>query len=165
MPTHASRRAFLLTAPFAACSVSSLAAQASAPATEPFRLITNKTLDSIADKLSDAPGNQDLFTGKSLPFTFVMTVEEKKAPKEFEWHEGRDHIVQILAGECIYEVGGTPTGAHSTKPGEWNSPTATGTTTYTLKEGDLLVIPRNTLHKRTTPKEVTLTLISTTGTV
>ena len=167
MSTQATRRAFLLTAPLAALSLESLAAsaQATAPATEKFKLITNKQLDAISDKLGDKPGNEDLFTGKSLPFTFVMTAEEKKSPKEFEWHEGRDHIVQILDGECIYEVGGTPTGAHSSKPGEWNSPTATGTTTYTLKEGDLLVIPRNTLHKRTTPKEVTLTLISTTGTV
>ena len=75
------------------------------------------------------------------------------------------NIVQILDGECIYEVGGTPIGAHSSKPHEWNAPTATGVTSYTMKEGDVLVIPRNTLHKRTTPKDVTFTLISTTGTV
>ena len=165
MSNHATRRAFLLTAPLAAVAYKSLAAQATAPATEPFRLISNKALEAMSDKLSDAPGNMDLFTGKSLPFTFVLTVEEKKTQKEFEWHEGRDHIVQILDGECVYEVGGSPTGAHSSKPNEWNSPTANGTTTYTLKEGDTLVIPRNTLHKRTTPKEVTFTLISTTGTV
>lgn len=163
MPTPATRRAFLLTAPFAALSFEPLAAQANAPATEPFKLITSKQLEALTDKLGDHPGNEDLYAGKTLPFTFVLTTEEKKTPKEFEWHEGRDHIVQILDGECIYEVGGTPTAAHSSKPGEWNSPTATGTTTYRLGEGDLLVIPRNTLHKRTTPRQVTLTLVSTTG--
>jgi quercetin dioxygenase-like cupin family protein len=165
MSTHASRRAFLLTAPLAAAGFRSLSAQATAPATEPVKFITNKQMDDLADKLGDHPGNQDLYAGKSLPFTYVMTVEQKKSPKEFEWHEGRDHVVQVLDGECVYEVGGTPTGAHSSKPGEWNSPTATGTTTYTMKEGDILVIPRNTLHKRTTAKEVTFTLLSTTGKV
>ena len=30
--------------------------------------------------------------------TAVLTVEDKKAAKEFEWHEGRDHLLQILEG-------------------------------------------------------------------
>ena len=48
-----------------------------------------------------------------------MTVEDKKAAKEFEWHEGRDHILQILEGSTEYELGGTPQGGHNTKPMEW----------------------------------------------
>lgn len=165
MSHHSTRRAFLLTAPLAAISLDTLPteAQATAPATEKFKLITSRQLEAISDRLEDHPGNEDLFTGPTLPFLFVMTTEEKHAAKEFEWHETRDHIVQILDGECLYEVGGTPTAAHSSKPQEWNSPTATGVTSFTMREGDTLVIPRNTLHKRTTPKSVTLTLISTTG--
>ena len=164
MSNPATRRAFLLTAPLAALSLNSAAsAQAPAPATVPFHLITGKQLNALANKLNDAPGNQSLYPGKSLPFTYVLTVEKIKTQPEFEWHETRDHIVQVLDGECLYEVGGTPTAAHSDKPHEWNSPTATGTTPYTLKKGDILILPRNTPHKRTTKQEVTFTLISTTG--
>jgi uncharacterized protein YjlB len=35
----------------------------------------------------------------------------------------------------------------------------------TLSKGDMLVIPRGTLHKRTTDASVTFYLISTTGTL
>lgn len=154
MPT---RRSFLLTAPLAAFSAESFPQPASA---EPFKLITAKQLETLTEKLDDAPGNVDLYAAPALPFTYVLTVEEKKAQKEFEWHELRDHVLQILDGECTYEVGGTPTAPHSSRPHEWNSPGATGTTTYTLREGDTLILPRNTLHKRTTHSSVTFTLLS-----
>ena len=92
-------------------------------------------------------------------------MKEKKSPKEFEWHEGRDHLVQIIDGSTVYEVGGKPEGGHSSKPGEWNSPTSQGASKFTLHKGDMLVIPRNTPHKRTTETSVTLYLISSTGEV
>jgi mannose-6-phosphate isomerase-like protein (cupin superfamily) len=170
------RRNFLRTAP--------LVAAVSLPLTEKFLLASNTTLNSpeaatpqpfqvfTADKLSDAtktlqakPGNDSLFDSKALPFTIVMTTEEKKSAKEFEYHEGRDHILQILDGTTFYEVGGTPKNAHNIKLGEWLAPTSEGTTSLTLHKGDMLVIPRGTPHKRTTETSVTLVLISITGSV
>ncbi len=93
----------------------------------------------------------------------MLTTEEKKAGKEFEYHEGRDHIFHILDGTTKYELGGTPKGAHSTKPGEWLAPESEGAKTLTLNKGDMLVIPRGTPHKRTTDASVTLILISIEG--
>jgi quercetin dioxygenase-like cupin family protein len=95
----------------------------------------------------------------------MLTVETAKNAKEFEWHENRDHIFQIIDGSTVYEVGGTPKGAHSTGPGEWLAPASEGATTITLKKGDMLVIPRGTPHKRNTAESVTLTLISPMGTL
>jgi mannose-6-phosphate isomerase-like protein (cupin superfamily) len=95
----------------------------------------------------------------------ALTVETAKSPKEFEWHEGRDHVLQIIDGTTVLEVGGMPKGGHSKGPGEWLAPTSEGATTLTLKKGDMLVIPRGTPHKRSTPGSVTLLLISPTGTV
>jgi len=96
-------------------------------------------------------------------FAVVLTVETSKTGAEYEWHEGRDHVFQILEGETIYEVGGTPKGAHSIGPGEWRAPQADGTTKFTLKKGDMLVVPRGTLHKRSTAGSVTFYLISPQG--
>ena len=158
------RRAFLLTAPLAAAFPQLLVAQ-TATAPEPFKLITDKQLDDFSEKLDDKKGNQDLYASAALPFTYVLTSEGKKAPKEFEWHEGRDHIVNVLDGECIYEVGGSPAGGHSPKPGEWLAPSSAGAQAFTMKEGDILVIPRGTPHKRTTKDSVTFTLTSMTGKV
>jgi hypothetical protein len=74
-------------------------------------------------------------------------------------------VVLILDGSTVYDVGGTPKNGRNTKPGEWLAPTAEGATTLTLKKGDMLVIPRGTLHKRSTAESVTLFLISPMGNV
>jgi mannose-6-phosphate isomerase-like protein (cupin superfamily) len=172
MAIRSTRRTFLRAAPLAAAvaltSSDTLlhAATGQVPAApEPYQLFPAATLESKTQALHAKPGNDNLFSPKSLPVTIVLTVEEKKSAKEFEWHEGRDHIVQILEGSTVYEIGGTPRDGHNTKPGEWLAPAAEGSTRMILKKGDMLVIPRNTLHKRSTEGSVTFTLISTTGTV
>ena len=71
----------------------------------------------------------------------------------------------ILDGTTVYEVGGKPKGGHNVRPGEWLAPEAEGATRLTLKKGDVLSIPRGTLHKRSTEGTVTLMLISAQGTV
>ena len=165
-----SRRTFLRSAPLAAAAGFSLAesaltatASAQSAAPVPFQIFTAAQLADALKALKAKPGNDNLWDNSTLPFTVVLTTEEKKAGKEYEWHEGRDHIFQILEGETVIEVGGTPQGAHSTKPGEWLAPAAAGTTPCSLHKGDWLVIPRGTLHKRTTTASVTFCLISTTG--
>ena len=173
MVQSASRRNFLRTAPLAAAAVSLplsdkllFAAQATAPATPvPFQLFTAAQLAEAAARLHAKPGNDNLFQPPSLPLTVVLTAEAKNTPREFEFHEGRDHVVQIIEGTTLYEVGGTPQGAHSMGPGEWHAPASAGATTYTLHKGDMLLIPRNTPHKRTTAESVTFLLISSPGIV
>jgi len=114
--------------------------------------------------LQAKPGNDNLYEPKTLPLTIVLTTEEKKSAKEFEYHEGRDHIFLILDGATKYELGGTPKDGRKTKPGEWLAPSSEGATTVSLKKGDMIVIPRGTPHKRSTDGSVTFYLISTTGT-
>lgn len=170
MTAPVSRRRFLTSASVAtvAAAASTLPAFAEpaedkAPPPEPFKLVPAAEFAKSAESLATHPGNFNFFDGTRLPVTAVMTVEEKHAAKEFEWHEGRDHLLQVIEGTTVYEVGGTPQGAHNTRPGEWLAPSATGATTLTLHKGDWLIIPRNTLHKRTTEGSVTFFLISTVG--
>jgi len=161
-----SRRRFLRSAPLAAAASLTLSETtlfAQTPTPEHFQLFTAAALSDAAKQLQSHPGNNNLFTPATLPVAIVLTTEEKKAAKEFEWHEGRDHILQVIEGTTLYELGGTPQGAHNTKPGEWLAPASQGATTLTLQKGDILVIPRGTPHKRTTESSVTFYLISTTG--
>ena len=109
------------------------------------------------------PGNNNLVGGKN--FTIALTTEKTKSAMEFEVHEHRDHVLQILDGTTVYEVGGTLKNARNTGPGEWRAQAADGTTTLTLNKGDMLIIPRGTPHKRSTSNSVTLMLISPQGTV
>jgi len=144
-----------LFAPIAAAQAKSTAGGAS------FQLFTAQQIQDDEKALEASPGNNNLVQGKN--FAVVLTVETSKTGAEYEWHEGRDHVFQILEGETIYEVGGTPKGAHSIGPGEWRAPQADGTTKFTLKKGDMLVVPRGTLHKRSNAGSVTFYLISPQG--
>ncbi|HEY5055970.1 MAG TPA: hypothetical protein VII58_07405 [Acidobacteriaceae bacterium] len=181
MAKNTSRRNFLRTAPVAAAAgftlADSLAAMAQAgaastvqqgmevnAAAQPIKLWTDKDLGEAMKALDAKPGDDRLYDSKSIPVQIVLTTEKHKSAPEFEWHEGRDHIVQIIDGSTLYEVGGTPTGAHINQKvrtsGEWLAPSATGTKSILMVKGDMLLIPRGTLHKRSTEDSVTFLLIS-----
>jgi len=167
MSKSQTRRSFLRSAPLAAAAVglplSSIPVFAEPATPEPFQVFTAGKLAEAMKGVQAHPGNDNLFQNAALPLTIVMTTEEKKAGKEFEYHEGRDHIFQILEGTTSYELGGTPQNPRNTKPGEWLAPGSEGAKTVVLHKGDMLVIPRGTPHKRTTESSVTLILISVEG--
>jgi quercetin dioxygenase-like cupin family protein len=156
------RRTFLRSAPLAAAAVAlpfHVSAQTPASAAPvPYKLVPAAELNQAIIALHIKPGNFSFFD--HLAFTAVLTYEEKHSAAEFEYHEGRDHILQILEGSTVYEIGGTPQTPHSKAAGEWLAPISTGAQTLTLHKGDILVIPRNTPHKRTTAAGVTFYLFS-----
>ena len=161
---HPSRRDLLRGLPVAAASLALGVPPASgqnSPASSGYQLFTADTIQGDIKVLEASPGNNPLVTSRN--FTVALTVESAKSAKEFEWHEGRDHILQILSGSTIVEVGGRPRNGYSTGPGEWNAPTSEGSTALTLNKGDMLIIPRNTPHRRSTAGTVTLMLISPQG--
>ncbi len=167
MVKDTSRRHFLRSAPLAAAAGLVLpAAEVAAQAVPtPFKLIPASELGDALAGLEKKPGNFNVYDAPTMPFTAVLTVEEKHAATQFEWHEGRDHLLQVMDGTTVYEIGGTPRNGRNTKPGEWLAPESEGATTLTLHKGDFLVIPRGTPHKRSTAGSVTFYLISTTGSV
>jgi mannose-6-phosphate isomerase-like protein (cupin superfamily) len=138
------------------------AQEQSAPGGSSFQLFTARQIQDDVKALEANPGDNNLVVGKN--FKVALTVETAKSAKEFEWHEGRDHVLIVLDGETVYQVGGTPKGAHSIGPGEWHAPESDGATTLSLRKDDMLVIPRGTLHKRSTAGTVTFYLISPQGT-
>ena len=169
--TGSSRRAFLLTAAaataagFALTEEKLLAApaqgQGAAAAPDSFKLYTADHLAEEWQGLDKAPANKTIEINSR--YSIILTVEKAKSAKEFEWHEGRDHVIQIVDGETNYEVGGTPKGGHSTGPGEWLAPESEGATKMTLTKGEMLMIPHGTPDKRSTTDSVRLTIISSIG--
>jgi mannose-6-phosphate isomerase-like protein (cupin superfamily) len=162
--TNQNRRNFLRAVPAAAVGITmadllpTLAmAQAAIPMSEgKFQVISAQDLADDIKALEAKPGSKRLFTDKN--FTIDLWVEKAKSAPEFEWHEGRDHIIRILDGETVYELGGTPQKTHANGPGEWLAPASEGATKVTLKKGDVVIIRRGTAHKRSTARSVTLTL-------
>jgi mannose-6-phosphate isomerase-like protein (cupin superfamily) len=186
MANNTSRRNFLRTAPVAAAvtlalpSITGDLLAQTAPTTSgtaapgadvaaaavPFQLFTGKALDADGKALLAKPGNNNLVDQKpGIPCAIVMTTEVHHSATEFEWHEGRDHIIQIVDGSTLYEVGGVPKNGRNTKPGEWLAPASEGSKSILMGKGDMLVLPRGTPHKRSTEDTVTLILISPYGTM
>jgi mannose-6-phosphate isomerase-like protein (cupin superfamily) len=169
--SNPARRKFLRAVPAAAAAgftltneslftASSAEQSMSAPAMT-FKLFKAQGIQDDLSALAANPGNNNLVQEKS--FVVVLTTEKAKAAAEFEWHEHRDHIFQILDGSTVYEVGGTPKGAHSKGPGEWLAPESEQHQTVALNKGDMLVIARGTPHRRVTTGSVTFSLISPQG--
>lgn len=169
------RRNFFRTAPLAAAAVSlslsdkslfasatpSGAFQASgAESHESFQVFTAKTLDEVVHGVQADSGTKQLIGTKTTPFSITVNSETNKAAKEFEYHEHRDHIFQVIDGTTVYELGGTPQTPRSTGPGEWLAPNSEGFKSVTLRKGDMLIVPRGTPHRRRTAESVTLNLIS-----
>jgi quercetin dioxygenase-like cupin family protein len=171
MAKNTSRRNFLRTAPIAAAAgftlTDSLMAMAQAApgadlvaSAQPVKLFKAGELADDMKALDAKPGDNRLYESKAIPVQVILTTEKHKSAAEFEWHEGRDHIVQIIDGSTLYEVGGTPTGTKVMGPGEWHSTGSTGSKSILMMKGDMLLIPRGTLHKRSTEDSVTFMLIS-----
>ncbi len=170
----ASRRTLLLAAPCIAATLAAadllpalamaqnampLAQQAAFPmSTEKFKVVTHGALAEDIHAHAAKTGTTRLFNDKN--FVLDLWAEKTTGPHEFEWHEHRDHIVYILEGETVYELGGTPLKAHSIGPGEWLAPDSEGTTTTSLKKGDVLVIRRGTPHRRNTKDSVSFLIVS-----
>jgi mannose-6-phosphate isomerase-like protein (cupin superfamily) len=171
MAKNTSRRNFLRTAPVAAAAgftlADSLVALAQAApgadviaAAHPYKLWTQKELDADIQALDAKPGDNRLYESKAIPEQIILTTEKHKSAAEFEWHEGRDHVLYVIDGSTVYEIGGTPTGTKAMGPGEWHATGSTGSKSMVLGKGDMLLIPRGTLHKRSTEDSVTFLLIS-----
>jgi quercetin dioxygenase-like cupin family protein len=173
MAKNTSRRTFLRTAPVAAAAGFTLTnslmamAQGAAPgadlvaAAQPIKLFKASELADDMKALDAKPGDNKLIDSKTIPVQIILTTEKHKSATEFEWHENRDHIVQIIDGSTLYEVGGTPTGAKVMPgQGEFHATGSTGSKSILMVKGDMLLIPRGTLHKRSTEDSVTFLLIS-----
>jgi len=174
MPTTHTRRSVLRAASVTAAAIS-LPCSANARAAtggvqgfspQPSQMLTADRIKSTLMVLASKPGRKNddaIFGTKIQPFTVALTVESNTIDTQFEYHEDRDHLFQILEGETTLEVDGTPQGGHSEQPGQWHSPTSEGTSVHLLRKGDMLLIPRGAPHKRSTPKSVTFMLISVTS--
>ncbi len=168
------RRNFLRVVPAAAVAgltiadaslfAASAAAQSTASAGAPTpKKVSAQEIQADAKALAANPGNNYFVDAKS--FSVLLTAETAKSGTEFEWHEQRDHVIQIVEGSTVIWVGGTPKNGHSIGPGEWKASESEGAVSFALNKGDLLIIPRTTPHKRITAGSVTLLLTSAQGTV
>ena len=135
------------------CFAAAAAGQARGPAA-PANQFVVKTKQQVADiykELGRQEGNKqfDVVSAPGTQMRVAIFHDEKRENDLFEVHDASDDIYYVLAGEATLMLGGTLAEANEISPGEWRSKTAAGGQQVSIRKGDLVIVPRGTVHQRT----------------
>ena len=141
------------------CSISIFAQRQ--PST-PIRPYIVKTKQSVADLEKSLRGSnkvEDLTGGEGTQLRVAIQHDEKKDTADAELHDASDDVYYVLEGSAELTLGGTLDNPREASPGEWKSPKINDGKTFTIKKGDLIIVPRGTPHQRINTKGKTFSLI------
>ena len=128
-------------------------AQSSGPSvsTKPFIVKTKQEVSDMYRAMEKESGNKnsDIVPAAGVQMRVAVFHDEKREGDQFEVHDTSDDIYYVLEGEATLALGGSLTEATEISPGEWRSKTAAGTKNVAIRKGDLIVVPRGTVHQRT----------------
>lgn len=128
-------------------------AQAKKPSSpsKPFHIKNAKDIESITKELKKQSGNvnNDIVPPKGVQMRVAVFVDEKREGDQYEVHDASDDIYYVLDGKATLVLGGELVDASEISPGEWRSKTVSGGNPFEIKKGDLIVVPRGTVHQRT----------------
>ena len=138
---------FLMAASFTA------AAQVKKPSipSKPFVIKSANDIGEITKELETQSGNQtrDIVAAKGVQMRVAVFHDEKRDGDQHEVHDASDDIYYVLDGKATLALGGELVDATEISPGEWRSKTVSGGSLFQIKKGDLVVVPRGTVHQRT----------------
>lgn len=123
-----------------------------------------KTQQSVAD-LEKSLGNEnkveDLIGGEGMQLRVAIQHDETRPTADAEVHDASDDVFYALEGSAQLILGGKLDNPREATPGEWKSDKIIGGKTFSIKKGDLIVVPRGTPHQRIAVKgkEFSLVLI------
>ena len=128
----------------------------------PIRSYIVKTKQSIAD-LEKSLGNEnkvtDLIGGEGMQLRVAVQHDEKRDSSEAEVHDASDDVFYVLEGSAELTLGGTLESPREDAPGEWKGAKIIDGKTFTIKKGDLIIVPRGTPHQRVNSKGKEFSLI------
>lgn len=92
--------------------------------------------------------------------TTSYLLRESGRLSEAELHDASDDYHFVLAGSAVYTLGGSLDSPREVGSGEWRSQSGTGGRSFEVKAGDMLFVPRGTLHRRDTRgRDLTLMVV------
>ena len=136
---------------FALAIAASAQARVPSTASHPFVVKTKQEVADIYKALAKQEGNknQDIVPAAGVQMRVAVFHDAKREGDQFELHDTSDDIYYVLEGEATLALGGSLSEAKEISPGEWRSKTAAGTKNVIIRKGDLIVVPRGTVHQRT----------------
>ena len=121
-----------------------------------------KTLHSIDAEIKTkdvVSKTEDLIDNSGMQLRVAVQYDAKKDATQAEVHDASDDVFYVLEGSAELTLGGTLESPREVNPGEWRAEKIVGGQTFTIKKGDLIVVPRGTPHHRINTKGKTFSLI------
>ena len=102
---------------------------------------------------------EDLIDNSGMQLRVAVQRDAKKNKAGAEVHDAADDVFYVLEGSAELTLGGKLENPKEATPGEWKSDTIIGGKTFTIKKGDLIIVPRGTPHQRINTKGKTFSLL------
>lgn len=120
-------------------------------ATKPVVVKTKQQVTDMYRELAKQDGNKnaDIFPAPGTQMRVAIFHDQKRENDNFELHDASDDIYYVLEGTANLMLGGSLPKPNEISPGEWRSKTASGGQAVQIRKGDLIVVPRGTVHRRT----------------
>lgn len=118
---------------------------------KPFVVKTGRQVADIYRQAERESGNKqiDVVPAAGTQMRVAVFHDEKRENDLFEVHDASDDIYYVLDGEATLMLGGSLAEPNEISPGEWRSKAATGGQRIAIRKGDLIIVPRGTVHQRT----------------
>lgn len=131
-----------------------------AVASQAYVVMTGQSIADAIKSLQSENKTQNLISGEAIGCRVFIQHEKDVSTGQAEVHDGADDVFLILEGSATLTLGGKLDSPKQTQSGEWRASSITGGRDVLLRKGDLVIVPRGTPHRRTTPgQEVTLMVI------
>ena len=111
------------------------------------KLAADKT--DVASKNLTVTKVEDVIGGAGMETRVAVQHDTRRSGDMVELHDKSDDVYYVLKGQATLELGGTLVDPKEATPGEWRAKTVTGAQSVVIKEGDLVMVPRGTPHRRT----------------
>jgi quercetin dioxygenase-like cupin family protein len=98
--------------------------------------------------IDDAEVSQAFFKGKPLVSNDRYRVSASHRNKQgiAELHDNETDIFYVVEGDATFVTGGTLVDGKQTAPGEYRGPRSQGGTEHELTKGDVIIVPKGTVH-------------------
>lgn len=111
------------------------------------KLAVDKT--DVASKNLTVTKVEDIIGGPGMETRVAVQHDTRRSGDLVELHDKSDDVYYVLKGAATLELGGTMVDPKEATPGEWKAKTVTGAQSVVIKEGDIVMVPRGTPHRRT----------------
>ncbi len=101
----------------------------------------------------------DLIDNSETQMRVAIQYDAKKNKAQAEVHDASDDVFYVLEGSAELTLGGKMENPKESAPGEWKSDKIIDGKTFTIKKGDLIVVPRGTPHQRINTNGKTFSLL------